>query len=288
MRMRFAAHPLGFGLAAVLPACLAAAALLAPTPARAQGSECPRGYRFIEYREVMLPDGPARQPYCLRSARLRLWFKIFIPGEHPGNPGYVLRTARGTGVIPSPEDQGLRLIPLLGLHGNCFATDDRSFSPDPRASARVTVDMNLLIEGGEIVRMSGVAGRPIADTGRTRLVDCASGVERASKKASPSGISTSSTSRSVTVSGGVSDPFYHGAGPRADLRLEIESRPQSRDLRVVGNVGTFPSFEGYYSLDGGPAQSLVLLPPAAGTTAWDLIELGTGARMRQFEGIIPL
>jgi hypothetical protein len=79
------------------------------------------------------------------------WIKAFIPNAHPTNPDYIVADPAGGTMIKDPIFQG-----------KCYTTDDRGFSSDPSAGARMTSQLTLRVDG------SGLTGAP-ADTEKTGL-----------------------------------------------------------------------------------------------------------------------
>jgi hypothetical protein len=151
------------------------------------------------------------------------------------------------------------------------------------ASARVTIDMDVVVEEGRIIRVQPKRGNDFAQAGVTRRVDCTSGAITGEKTASPRGVVVSFDSSSVAVHGGAANPFY-GSHPKIvfDLRLRLDVS-QAR-FSLAGSIAAFPAFEGYYSIDGGPPGTLFQLLPAPGSSAFDLIAGGA----REISAVIPL
>lgn len=223
--------------------------------------------------------------------RVRIWIQAFIPAEHPTNPGYIRRAENGTFVIAAPENP---LLDFIGVQGSCFATDSRGFSTSSTSSSRIAIEKIFVVRGRDIIRTEDPAGRQPIRTGSTKNVNCSTGALLSEKTASTDGTSISSIHNgnfvsSVGITSKTANPFYPSlVSPKIDIDAVVERRFLKRDIRIYGAVGVFPAFEAYYSIDDGPSLRLFTLSPEPGTTAFDLIDLGTGFKTRNFEAIIPL
>lgn len=99
-----------------------------------------------------------------QSIRVHLWVKVFIPKTHPTNPGYVK---------PVPGAPGKWMIPGPTPLDQCFFTDHRDFSSEKSASARVTTEFFLVINGNSA---STTAPAPhIHTAGISTKVNCSTG-----------------------------------------------------------------------------------------------------------------
>lgn len=221
---------------------------------------------------------------------VRIWMSAFIPDSHPTLANYFKRTATGTSVLGAPP------VPGFGAIGTCFTTDNRGFSANPNASARVTVGFMLDING-RTMSVRDIPGRPRRiDTGWTHNVDCASGAElRPARKAPTTGVSVSEVAidgflRTVDVRASAGNPFYdvfdYNIAPKIDFRMRLQYDILQREIRVTGAAGDFPSFEAYYQVDGGPVRTLTQLAPDGGATS--LIDLWVDLNMRDFNRTISL
>ena len=217
------------------------------------------------------------------------WMKAFIPNVHPALPGYFLKTAKNTYVLNAPDPFTLGLDKLAGT---CFLTDNRSFSTDPMQSARLTVEFDIVIDGG-YVHLTPTAGRQIGRVGATENVDCITGEDKQAPRSAPS---SSISVSDVHAANGVStwgikasgaNPFYTvsdtphiNVAPNIDFNVVFAYDRLSGKLQINGDCGYFPSFESYYSVNGGPVTSIVQWPPYRDSTAASLFDAGLGINTR--------
>jgi hypothetical protein len=104
--------------------------------------------------------------------RIHLWVKAFIPKKHPKLPDYIVQTKSGVSAIPAPKLPGI--LDFDKLSGTCFSTDNRDFDSSPTSSARVTLELVLVIKGRELF-IESFPDRERIRIGETHNVDCISG-----------------------------------------------------------------------------------------------------------------
>jgi len=208
---------------------------------------------------------------------VRIWVKAFIPKEHPERPGYLIKTKKGTWVVKSP----------ISSEG-CFESDNRLFSKDPNASARVTVDIRLRAKGNRLQIKN-----KLVKIGQTHYVDCMTGKNlkkprRQSKDSVIIGdVKSIGKLNILNIKIGSSNPFL--ASPNIDYEMVVEHHVDKNKLVLKPVVGYFPSFEAYYQIGKGSIKNLHKTPPHKGSTAWSLIDLGLGFNTRNLKGlVIPL
>lgn len=213
--------------------------------------------------------------------RVHVWVKAFIPRDHPGNPGYIFAVPGHPGQFILHEPAG----------AYCAATDSRSFSNDPAASARLTTEFVLTVNGQVVIGPSGP--RPMFVTGLSHRVDCTTGADVMPPQRAPtSGMHVGQPAfaegvAQVVFDGRASYPFIPLA-PEIQYGGTVTFNVASRALRFQGSTKMFPAYEAYAQLNDGPIAALFRLPPGAGTTVVSLLELGTGLQQRAIDITVAL
>lgn len=204
------------------------------------------------------------------STKVHIYVRAFLPREHSGNPGYIIRIPNKPNmfVIPSPIKDG------------CFLTDNRLFSNGPDESSRVTTEFMLVTSEGS-VQVQEAQGRERFRTGWSHKVDCKTGDDLVpQKKASTSNMSIGAPARAdgivqVVIDGRANNPFVSGS-PDINYGGTFTFNTAKQTLRFQGSTGVFPAYEAYAQVNDGPIITLFQNIPRKGTTAIDLIDLGTG------------
>jgi hypothetical protein len=216
------------------------------------------------------------------QTRVHILIRTFIPKDHPGNPGYVRPVPGQAGkfVIPSPIDS------------SCFMTDNRLFSSDSDASSRATTEFELLVTGNTAV-VQPAGPRPIQRTGVSHKVDCQTGSDLVPpKSASTDHMSVGhpavgGNQTQVVVDGRASNPLVTPS-PEVQYGGHFTFDQQNKTLRFNGSVAKFPAYEIYAQLNNGPVVTVLQLAPEAGSTVKDLIDFGTGIKLRPVDVTITL
>jgi hypothetical protein len=109
--------------------------------------------------------------------RIHVWVKAFIPNVIPSDPGYVTAVPGRPGEFmiwgpPLIFDPALILFddPTL-LWQTCYLTDNRSFSPDVSARARLTTEFVLVVDGST-ARVEHKDGREFHYSSGSAAVNC--------------------------------------------------------------------------------------------------------------------
>lgn len=230
----------------------------------------------------------------VQTRKINLWFSAFIPDHHDGLADYILKTTSGKSVVRAPP-----FVPKIA--GTCFSTDNRGFSNDSLASSRVRININLEINGVDMV-----LGKPVVRlVGDTHNVNCLTGVDLSpSKRASDATLIVGDVvkgdfTRSLYLDAASANPFFPsvlvpgtkmslGLSPDIDFKISIRYEFMSERIVISGTAGYFPAFEGYYSIDGGAPKTLYQLAPYQDATAWSLIDLSTGLNTRNISATIDL
>lgn len=262
-------------------------------------------------------------PHAHAGDTVRIWVKAFIPSKHVGNPGYIRQIGdTGKTAVPAPPTflltPAARLLTpswlakwakeraenpvanaILGIRADgCFLTDQREFSDDPAASARLTLDFSLTVEAQTVALKAKGPGGDAFRAGATHFVDCDNGKEIVRSVTSdpmtklvPGGGSRLGQpvlrdgKALVFVKGAAGNPLAptpEMLSPAIDFSGTVTFDPATRKVQFKGSVGAFPAFEAYASLNGGPARRLFRVGPAEGTTVWNLVDWDTGINIRSF------
>lgn len=210
---------------------------------------------------------------------VRILIRSFIPNAHPTNPNYIL---------PVPGHAGKFMIAGPGASktgGKCYDTDHRSFSSQPKDSARLTSDFVLVASRAPTIRAAQGSAVHRADATIER--DCPTGKESDSKTASIGACSIGNPAAAdkkvqvvMSCSGG--NPFF-AAAPKIDYGGSFIYDTAAKTLSFKGNVGNFPAFEAYASLNGKPFVKLFSTPPKPGSSVWALFDAGLGVGTRGIE-----
>ena len=222
---------------------------------------------------------------------VHVWIKAFIsPPE--GASATFEKTGGGKWGLRAP----LSIMPLLPK--GCFGIDDRDFSNDPNASARVTFEANLLVKAREM-QVLDYGGKKKIRIGSTTNFDCQTGAElQLSKSAAESTVTISSVKKSpngrlftFNVRASSPNPYYDFGvplAPRIDFEAVFQFNVITQKLTITGTTGVFPSFEMYYALNGGAAVTVFKRAPATGVGPGSLADFGTGVNTVNFKEVINL
>jgi hypothetical protein len=229
-----------------------------------------------------------------QPVRVHLWVKAFIPKVHPTNPGYVK---------PVPGASGKWMIPGPTSNDQCFFTDHRDFSSDRSASARVTTEFFLVINGKSAFTELAVPTPHIHTAGISTKVDCSTGAIIGQKLGLFSRLHSIGSSapedsigkpavagNRVQVIFGVAttNPFAPAVlAPAIDYSLDYTYDTNSKTLTFKATLGDFPAYEAYAQLGNGPVVTVFRAPPVT-KTAWGLYDFGTGLNTRQVASQVTL
>ena len=146
-------------------------------------------------------------------------------------------------------------IPQKTVFG--FRGDNRSFSTDPNASARVRVTMRIETDpaknGGH-----PLIGKPVVQVGDTHIMGTP---ETMNKKSSGPQLPTASVSQdsngnvTVNLQMNMRDP-YQPVGQGAASNVNITVNEAATSAEVKGTVSGSPSFEANFTPKGGPTTNL--------------------------------
>lgn len=221
----------------------------------------------------------------VRATEVEIWFATFIPSV-ADEANRHFRHVDGKTYIVDPLSSD-----------TCYGTDNRSWSTDKSASARVKVRLVLQVDGRNLsIRQHNI------EVGETHRYRCADVVEtqNSPRRSGRECVSVSSVRetgrflRTIGVSGRAPNPFFQIAGKpcstlavnvaaRIDFDLVIRYNILTRSIEISGSTGTFPNFEGYYQVNGSLPQLFMKHAISPGSSPLDLIDAGLGVNTSNFE-----
>jgi hypothetical protein len=171
-------------------------------------------------------------------------------------------------------------------------TDNRGFSADANASARLSAEFILIIDHGRVSIAPSIP-KPLFIAGPTHKVNCATGIDLdlPRRRRQPTCIweiqlTLTVLPKSFRIFRG-SNPFFPVA-PDIVVAADFKFDTKKKELHLTGSTGVFPAFEAYAQLNNGPIQTLLTTGPGKGTDVFSLIEFGTGLRQRPMDSSIVL
>lgn len=203
-----------------------------------------------------------------KAEHYRIWVKAFIP-----NIGLNI-------VKPVPNLDGHYMIPGPHLAGipvddSCYNTNDRSFSDDIDADAKITVgyDFDVFAPG-----VANVTAR-IPPAGDTTRYDCDSGRQLATGQATTDDLKLGEVDFDkgvvrFTVDGEAANPLISlpsSLVPSIKIHGVITVNTNKRSIAFKGFVAKFPSYECYVSIDDGAPIPVFKISPESDATAWSLM-----------------
>lgn len=222
---------------------------------------------------------------------IHFWIKSFIPSKSASKSVALQLTDSGGTVIPVPYAPIPTSVPYpqrLNIN-ECFSTDDRDFSANPTASARVTTEFLIKINGRNM-RVESVPGRDIARYDPTHHVNCKTGEIilslTANKTVHVGEVKEDKFARVLYVSASVGDPFYVNA-PKVDYKISFRYDILARKITIEGSTGVFPAFEAYIEYDG-ETKTVLRRMPDPNSTAYSLFDLNMGINTNNFKHVINL
>lgn len=178
---------------------------------------------------------------------VQVWIRAFIPDA----------VAVGT-TVPVVSTSGGAA--LKASDGGCIATDQRTWSDERGARARLVSDFHLLVDGVSGVQLQS-SGKPVTVAAGIRSVDCGSGVEiavlPAQLLADEVGIpAQTDRGAQISVLAAVADPLRPWSSATIHYDATFIYHPSSRTLEYQALTGFFPAYEAYAALNGGPAVTV--------------------------------
>lgn len=198
---------------------------------------------------------------------LRIWMKAFIPSD-----------LEGVEPVPVGEHAGKLMLKSPEPFKTCFLIDQRNFSSDINASARVHSQIDIDTQRGTLIEQHHYCCESIE-------IDCADGTEKCREAGDNSQmqfsdfeVSDGGKKITVTLQGSAKNPCFSVAGiklsPNLDyegiLTITLDETRQRATVGFEGNIETYPAFEMYVSANGGAPHTLFQHPALPGTSPIDL------------------
>jgi hypothetical protein len=190
-------------------------------------------------------------------SRVKVWMKAFIPKDIPG---LTTTVARG-------PHQGKTKIPGPTPYNDCFLTDQRGFSDNISAAARMHSEVEFVLDRDEPAILQ--AHRCY----ETTEIDCEDGDVECTGTGDTSRMQffnmriVTPTIISVQVRAAANNPCFFGS-PDIDYEGTIILDVSTSQVTFEGKVDAFPAFEMYASRDGSaPKMIFQLMPPTGNTPA---------------------
>jgi hypothetical protein len=205
--------------------------------------------------------------------RVQIWLKSFIPKELYTDSGRML-TWRCKMLELFSDKEGLSLLPLLTLFPYLlpsYTTDQRDFSSDITASARLTTVIDIPDHNKSKVNIHHYSNSTHEVHGD--FID--------HKTCKPEGkemIKKTDDTLHISFSSSAYNPFFKAFGrayaPRSMMKFHIEldfSDPVKIAVNLKGRVSQFPAFEAYLQMDEQMPVCLFQHAPAPGNTHLNLL-----------------
>ncbi len=210
---------------------------------------------------------------------IRFWLNAFIPRDIFHKDGSLRSRAR-----PNHPDQ--TMLPGPSWFNDCFSTDNRGFSDDPKASSRMHSELVITFRGGRFT------SRTTHRCDQTREYDCEDGDLEGSAYGSTVDMAFSAPRAhygrppdllrwvlpdlpprlhtfTTRLRAAANNPLFSGS-PNIDYEGQVTCflTAHAASLTFAGSVDEFPAFEAYATLnDGLPKTLLQRLPPPGNSPA---------------------
>jgi hypothetical protein len=214
--------------------------------------------------------------------RLEYWMKAFIPNVHPTNPDLIAQ-------VPGHPNRWMLKGPLP--NGICFETDDRGFSNDRNAKAKVTTHFSLITDGA-IVRIEPQDGMHVHEAGVSTKLDCNTGMTIDERRGlfgvRAIGAPAIADGKSQIIGqASIKNPFTAPLSPYIDYSFNYIFDSNEGTLKYSLTIGAFPAFEAYVSINGSPPNAIIRRP-ATGNSPFSLYDMGLGFNTEQSTGTMKL
>lgn len=194
------------------------------------------------------------------TKNIEIWIRSFIPNVHDSKPGYVR---------PVPKKPSLTMIsgPIPTV-SDCFLTDQRWFSSDVKASARIGARVIIAIGTPPKITFSEHLASESVE------VDCEDGDEECRKAVDTSRSKVGPVTRQgntvrLSVHGRANNACFAGS-PDIHYKGDFIVDLTAGTVKFEGIIGEFPAFEAYGRADGATSRTILQESPANGSTAWDV------------------
>lgn len=205
--------------------------------------------------------------------RIKIWLKSFIPQALYTDTGTMLTLRCGILETLSDKEEAPTFLPLLTLFPYLlpsYTTDQRGFSSDIDASARITTVIDIPDHRKSEVhihRYSNATHQKYGD-----FID--------HKTCQPDGrevIQKTDNTLHISFTSCGYNPFFQFFGqafaPRSTMTFDLEldfSKPLQVDVRLHGKISRFPAFEAYLQIDDQKPVCLFQCPVKRGNTHFNL------------------
>jgi len=182
-----------------------------------------------------------------RIHTIKLWVNAFIPATYPGAE-----------VVPAGEHAGKTMLTTLWVVNRCFLTDDRTFSPDVHAKARLHSEVEIDVQKKKLVY-------EFHHCHETIEIDCTSGAEKCREHGDTSHmlfenfvVTEADGIFSVDLKASAKNPCLKVANvklsPNVDLfgtvTVQLNAENTAATVRFEGMIETYPAFEMYVAFNG--------------------------------------
>lgn len=203
-----------------------------------------------------------------RIQNIRLWLKAFVPGD-----------LEGAVPVPAGIHQGKTMFPSPGPIEAWFLTDQRGFSDNPDAHARMHSEIELDLMNFRLVRQ-------LHKCDPTIQVDHKTGAEQCCETAESSDMFFSDLQFIQHAKQVIT--HLHGSAKNAclklgsiavspnldyelDIILSLGESAQQAVVHVKGQIEVYPAFEMYATINGGAASRIFQAPVARNQTPISLV-----------------
>jgi hypothetical protein len=171
---------------------------------------------------------------------------------------------------PYPKDRSKTMIQGLPVFGDCFLTDQRTFSSSKTAKARMHSEARVSFTS------SGHSWTQRHYCDETTEVDCEDGDVEGRKTQRNDNmsfqLSSGSSSRvALNFKAAQNNPLVT-LSPNIDLVGTLTVDRAGKYVEFVGKVDSFPAFEAYVSINGGAPRTIATLGPKPGAGPGSLID----------------
>jgi hypothetical protein len=180
---------------------------------------------------------------------VHIWIRAFIPDSVPGLPNFA---------EPLPNNPA-RFV-MQASDGGCFSTDQRSWSEELTARARLSSDFHLLVDADSdpVVRPSN---QKVHAASAIQLIDCQSGQEQAVNPttllADVVGAPLQVDAKTqIAVLAAIPDPQRAWSSATINYDASFTYDRQTRTLDFQATTGIFPAYEAYATLNDGAVVTI--------------------------------
>ena len=198
---------------------------------------------------------------------LRLWLNAFIPID-----------LEGAEVVKAGAHAGKTMLPTPGPVDLWFLTDERGFSNAPDANSRMHSEIELWLPTFEVQRELHCCDDTIQVDKETGEVVCRETASTENMAFGDIQLAADARSWRCRLHGATKNsclkvgPIKVSPNLDYDAAISILWNEKLTEFTITfdGLVETYPAFELYASLDGGPAVTVFRLPAAPGTSPVNL------------------